>query len=313
MICCMEASPCFGQGFLNKISKGIENVGKELEKIGKTKPKEATNPQPAANNDVSIDTTYAKVESIATLASFVNDLQRANLKGNIKSVVENKTDTYIYDENGMLIRFSCEDPDPGAYSYAGTIMMEYKIQNDVPLLVKREVLLKDYLSFGGESLSKPENRSYTYNPETNLLIEEYESNSKTRLTYQYDKAGRKVRMETIRVGSDSSPMLYLYDTNGRLKEVHMGEVSEYPHETFEYDTKGRIIKHKVSSSETYLYTYNEHNDVVTKEITGTFGEDEDSTQTFKYTYDAQGNWVKCITYFSEDDTKLTTRVIQYAQ
>lgn len=311
LMCFCTASDSYGQGFFNKIAKEVEKVSSAIEKIGKPKDKKTTT-SPAANNETPTDSIAAKVESATPLAPFVSDLQRANLKGNVTSVVENVY-TYIYDENGMLIRFSLVDTDPGEFSCNATVIQEYKIQNNVPLLIKREVLLlKGSFNFEGEFLREPESRSYTYDPQTNLLLEVYEANSKTRFTYKYDQAGRKVRMETAGVSSETSPMLYLYDTNGRLKEVHMGEVSEYPHETFVYDAKGRIAKHK-SPSGTYLYKYNENEDVVEKQITDTFGEDEDSTVTFKYTYDAQGNWIKCITYFAEDDTMLTTRKIQYAQ
>lgn len=45
MICCMAASPCFGQGFLNKISKGLDKVNSELDKLaGKDNSQKQTSP-----------------------------------------------------------------------------------------------------------------------------------------------------------------------------------------------------------------------------------------------------------------------------
>ncbi|MEQ2468322.1 RHS repeat-associated core domain-containing protein [Niallia hominis] len=124
------------------------------------------------------------------------------------------------------------------------------------------------------------NSDYQYDGSNNLTKIAYLKNSQSFLSYSYsyDKSGN-VKSETNKDGTST----YAYDGNNQLvKEVLAnGAVNEYS-----YDKVGNRVSFKQNGQEISSYTYNEANQVETKNnsIAFTYDEDGNLTKDDSYTY-----------------------------
>lgn len=98
-----------------------------------------------------------------------------------------------------------------------------------------------------------------------------------------------------------------YDDKYRLVRVNEG----YSTITYHYDTAGRIVEEK-EGSKSNVYEYNEQGDIISESID--VGSTSYRKNTYKYEYDAQGNWIRRIKIDSSgrpDEYAETREIIYY--
>ncbi|WP_419095929.1 RHS repeat domain-containing protein [Niallia tiangongensis] len=131
------------------------------------------------------------------------------------------------------------------------------------------------------------NNDYQYDDSNNLTKISYLKNTQSFLSfsYTYDKSGN-IKTETNKDGSTT----YSYDANNQLvKEVlPNGTVNEYG-----YDKVGNRASFKQNGTEVSKYTFNEANQIETKNANITFNYDADGNlikdDSYSYTYNDMSN------------------------
>ena len=296
----------YSQSFLKKIEKGLDKVNNELDKANKalnpekektaepqkTEPQKANTVEPQKEVQKEavkpvVKETRAEI-SLNETVKIKTDWEKQNLKGKIQTIVEKDkwgkdiyTKTMEYNGYGMLVS-SNNRGDRVICTYEGNV------------LVKRQIIPakeEDGVMFEDEYYQKATTQTFKYNGQgllSEMLAENYKTvythNSKNQLIKSLKTANNKTE--------NYSPYLYVYNDKEFLTAIHMGEISEYPWQAFKYDTKGRIVFHQDASGMHYAYKLNENGDIIEKEATQTFGEEDDSIERYSYEYDASKNWIK---------------------
>lgn len=232
-----------------------------------------------------------KMTKEIVVAAIKTDLKKANLKGRVKSIIEKEglkqVNTYKYNENGMLISADYKDLTKSAYPRSGSITCTY---NDLNLLSVKviKVATNGQINYLNEGFNFPQNCTYTYD-QNGRLIKCYDTQDKSTRVYEYNGNGQVAKEVKTATGVEPYILLYVYDDRGNMTAMHSDKISEYPIESFKYDSKNRVIEEK-SGGQTFELNYNDRGDPVSR-----IYDDFDGIpqfDSFVYTYDAQGNWTK---------------------
>ena len=251
-----------------------------------------------------------------TYVSPKTDLQKKNLKGKVKSIIEKETykpstsyiNKYYYNEQGMLLKY--EDDNT-------TIECSY---NNEGLLINRKNIAEEasYLMYYKDEHQELGNRTFVYN-EKKQLIKSHTDNDLT--SYFYDNNGLLIKSHRIYNSKNMGELLllYVYDSKGYLTAVHSDEIGPYPRASYKYDEKGRVIVEAIDNGVIIpiSISYNDKDDVIKE--TGKDWESVDFVITYAYTYDNHNNWIKCIKTHTvkygggadEVETYTITRTITY--
>jgi tetratricopeptide (TPR) repeat protein len=254
--------------------------------------------------------------SICLIIAFVNcygqkktDLQKNSLKGRVKSItttVYNATEkfgepvkdgikekseivTIQFDTKGKIIPPSKGDNVVFKYDTKGNITEETVYGSDNSTIISKSVFRYDANSNVIEEINYDsqgelkEKKVNTYDVNGNLLV--------------FKKSGSL--FNGTRNQGQALVTKYKYDTYGRpiRVSVGIGDDGELGSENYKYDAKGDVI-------ETTAETFNGVN----------------IKKTYKYTYDANGNWITKVSYSSSaymnmkaesKADEITERVIEY--
>lgn len=277
LLCAGVSAPAYSQGFLKKLAQKIDKATESLDKLGNSSSGQGKGAG-EKNNPKS-------------------DRAKFNLVGEVMTIVEQEVEKqlenyYKFDNYGMLYLFECTDNSPSSsdYSYSGSMEWVYNYQSDdnpAGCLQKSSVSLKDQLDFNGKSYREPERMQYSWNDDY-LPTEAYDNYNKRKTIYTYDQNKRLVKTEAA-----GSVINYVYDANGRVSEIHLGEISDYPSEKFAYDAQGRVSRHDTPGM-VMEYTYNKRGDWASRSYRITEGEEGEGLESYTYTYDTTGNWTERI-------------------
>lgn len=221
----------------------------------------------------------------------------------ISTIINEEITTKItYDSRGRQI--SLDDPSAGKTTFA------YNENDDLVWSVDAEGITSSYTydHLGRETKMQVGDTEVAFRygetgNEKDLLIEKTLNNG-SRITYQYDQAGR-LTTKTLYNGSDAYTFTYAYDSFGRIvQQCYPNKYSVYydydeqcnvarirdnhDHVLFknpQYDAHGRIISYEFGDDLHYERLYNDYGrviDLVYKKGTNTilYGE--------KYTFDSTG-------------------------
>ncbi|WP_454975847.1 hypothetical protein [Capnocytophaga bilenii] len=154
--------------------------------------------------------------------------------------------------------------------------------------------------------------TYQYNKKGLLIREEFDNGNHN--DFKYDTKGRLIYK---RMSSGGQYYTYKYDKNdNKIEEKLFDEDGGERLNTFyKYDANNRVIecKHTPALGQEYYRNtrwYNTNGDMIKQESAWNTPE-TDLSYTYTYTYDAQGNWIKRITYDEGNICKVVIRTIEY--
>lgn len=302
LFCAGVNNPSYSQGFFKKLAQKIDKATEQLDKLGKSSTKQSPGKGSGLQNHPESDRAKFNLwDEVITITEQEVEKQLENY--------------YKFDNYGMLYLFKCTDNSPSSsdYSLSGSIDWSYNYQRDddpAGSFMGINITLKDQLDFNGKSYRESESVSYTRNDDK-LIAEGYDGYNNRKITYTYDADKRLVKTEAVQNNQSPIVTLYRYNAEGRVSEVHFGEISEYPIEQFAYDAAGRVTRH-VTSGLVMEYTYNDRGDWATRSYRITEGEEEEGSQSYTYTYDTTGNWTERIGKNADGKVASTVkRTLQY--
>lgn len=242
-----------------------------------------------------------------------NDLQRANLKGKIKSM---KTTSYKAKEiNGQIIKEKRQTSHPFESDYH---MLERK--NIHPNYAEELFgsVLENYNEMGNISsiiVHKYEityQIDYHYNDENQpIKVEVYRTEDGTETLmntaiYSYPEPN-VVKMKLESEWEETRFFGYIYD-NKRLKSYYDGKHKAYF--VYQEDLLKEIIVQDNHYKGFIRAEYNEKKHI-SKMTTGDNQSKGQYINTFKYSYDQSGNWIQRINYENGRVISVTERIIEY--
>jgi hypothetical protein len=250
-----------------------------------------------------------------------NDLEKANLKGSVKSTTEN---TYQ------------------AIEKFGEIVKGELITNEI--FNKHNTIIKYNLKGYRLEDNRVFPTKFRYN-DKNLLIEEYEYISKVKIFHKYDDGGLELELNNFYKDTLVQRIKYKYDNMGNKVEInsydYSGKLSykikqvfkeknviqskEYDEDgllsstnKYKYNNNGNIIENIVLDSNNkvtnkYNSKYDENNNLIEWRV---FIDNDirNELTTYKYSYlkfDSNKNWTEKIEYENDIPTKITLRTIEY--
>lgn len=202
-----------------------------------------------------------------------------------------------YDAHDIILQAdTCGNITEVTFGQTGKIQLAYDAEGNV---VKYTANSRGYLPIFNGTLAEPwfrdmlssyQNANITLSYENNKITHFTDAKTGKTETFSYDKEGR---ISKIKI-SDKRRTLYedtdysYYEENGRTCMT----IFQKEGETYIYDAQGRLIEMDGSK-----ITYNDKNDIATEE-TQVWNDDEygfivDGINTYTYTYDKKGNWIKC--------------------
>lgn len=157
----------------------------------------------------------------------------------------------------------------------------------------------------------------SYNKDGQLQELRWQQTDKTedvlKWTYHYDSAGYL----TLQKGSIDDEEMFLLEytyKDGKLTEKVRIEYNAFGYpmarkETFNYDAQGNLAQKTVmdEDEDSVIYQYNAKGEM----IAWMDPEDQEAGETYDYTYDAQGNWVKAIVRSKDGTSHILRRRIAY--
>lgn len=277
-----------------------------------------------------------------------NDLAFYNLKGKVKSVNEieyeavekfgdleksNKTARYYREFNnaGMELQYLQENYDDGekekfvrTTKYENGKMIEIKEEEDDDVQYEKYRYNQQGLVESIDEVGQKGNLQYRqknkYNAQDLLIqADSYKADGtlEMKMVRSYNAKKQLVKEENYDGGGKLTNVnTYAYDSRGNVVEksdTNYEEKAPKPYiNRYVYNDKGQKIEERNSISgldKKEIYEYNENGDVVRKR-------DQYGTEVKKvYTYDAQNNWIKCVTVTNDrsGDTKheIAERQIKY--
>ncbi len=288
--------------------------------------------KPIAKNKVNAE-KKAPAETTKGVKKPKNDLTRAKLKGNIKSVTEMKykvsgTDSaykynivsknvHNYNENGNETEIMNYDENNKLrgkatlkYNKAGKLAEHYTT-SDEGTIYKNETYAYDskgnkseldYYNTAGASAGKA---LFKYDDNGNMIeVTEYEIDSTIKLkhTNKYDKKGNKIEEK-------------FFKPNAKAKK---GNTVLFQRVTYKYDNAGNRVEENVYSGNNILESkvtsqYNENNEK-TSEKEDIKAQKLQVNYSWKYEQkDENGNWLQKTLFENNKPTEMVQRKIKYAK
>ena len=211
---------------------------------------------------------------------------------------------YTYNKQGLLIKVDANSINTHSYDYytytaSGQVKSHKWYQYD-------ELGSSEEYEYDSKDNVKKEKRCYTGD---STIVNEYKN------TYSKGRLSKRIQIGN---GKPFMTTKYSYYKDGTLKKKVSEEVKSKIKEIYEYDAKGREIKHTHIEGDDFkevnLFTYNEHGDQC-KRITKTIYKDpkkiKDSGESVYenlYKYDKNGNITEVIDVL--DGKELTKRTYE---
>lgn len=230
--------------------------------------------------------------SIVVVAQPKNDLQKENIQGKVKSIIEITCEK----ENNTTNKNICKKTLT-RYNLKGNSIEEI-IYNDDIEETKRTFHYDDkgqkthnYLYKKNEIM---EVVKYQFNKKNNLLeIIAYDNNNiqKRRSTHLYNKNGNEIEANLFSKNNSQIKIIYQYNHKNNIDKTLFYNIEEnmVGEKSFKYDEKGNRIE-EISSYH--------------KKLSKTI-------HKWQYTYDSNNNWTKEILYKDQNPIQITERVIEY--
>lgn len=229
-----------------------------------------------------------------------NLIETHHLKGRVKTIKEIPYNAE--EQDGKIIKITQGKPTIGRYDEYGNVVEESTIAfADYPLTVKynnkygdKNNLAETKVNISGSINMKI---GYEYDDKNRLISVKIYSENESEPYYQevnkYNE-GRKIEEDLYSEGEFARKWRYTYDKKGNKIEA-----TAY--------TPDGVVDDKV------VYQYDDKDNIV-----GEWNCYDDSCSnriyTYKYTkYDAKGNWIERLEYFSEKLSSITEREIEYYQ
>lgn len=226
--------------------------------------------------------------SIVVVAQPKNDLQKENIQGKVKSIIEITCEK----ENNTINKNICKKTLT-RYNLKGNFTEEILYNDDIEEAKKifhyddRGQKTHSYLYKKNEII---EVVKYQFNKENNLLeviVYDNKNNQKRKSTHLYDKKGNEIEVNLF----SRIKIIYQYNHKNNIDKTLFYDTNDnmIGEKSFKYDEKGNRIE-EISSYHKKL------SKIIHK---------------WQYTYDSNNNWTKEILYKDQNPIQITERVIEY--
>lgn len=218
-----------------------------------------------------------------------NDLQRENIQGKVKNIVEITCETPFQEKKSDIKKHI-------KYNLDGNIIEEIFHHN------MRNAKIVYYYDDNGQKIKNyfyendeiKEGNEYHFDKEKNLLeiiLFDDMRNQKRKSVHQYDKKGNEIEVKLFSKDKLSKKITYEYDDKNNQKKAIFYNIEGdiIAEKTFKYDEKGNRID----------------------EITSIQKDSSKIRYNFQYTYDKMDNWVKEELYQEGKLIQVTQREICY--
>jgi len=275
-----------------------------------------------------------------------NDLQKLNLKGNIKSIKETIFSAIV--KSGEIIKGEIIDPPElmtfytvlhipaeKGFEYGELNCLRDKLmeQNNRLIFNNKGKLIEHLLFYQNKFFIKC---SYKYDNNYQLIESQFidYDNDKLniRTSYNYDVKNNSIKAISMLEPGSYFKLVYKFDNKGNLLEkrgVLPNANSNYNYLwNFKYDNNNKIIRSETSEGYIVTYNYDEKgfmNEEIVNNRNGEFSffykcnlkNDiifvKHLNMFLKYEYDSSDNWTKKIVYLNEKPERIVERQIVYYQ
>jgi len=249
------------QSFLKKLSKGIENVSKELDKMTKTSDgnkQEKDN----ATETVSVSESTAEIQEADNgdeAAPMAGPVKKDNvikdiLKGNVKEIIE--TNTYTGKISKNIFRFNEEQQLTGmeltSYNNNVSVLIDYEYNNEGQL--SKRTFLKKVKSTSPNMLGAPnEINEVSIDEEPfaqKIILSSFSNNDNEVQEFIYQN-GRLIKTIASFKGDNTGSTEVFYNSRGDVTkriEIINGSTTEYT-----YDSKGKVTSQITDDKKMPLY------------------------------------------------------------
>lgn len=253
-----------------------------------------------------------------------NDLEIDNIHGHVKSMHE-----YDYQRPGV----DKNDIDPLKLPLDDTTKhstFNYDVNGNLTEYLNNDKVTLESYTFDnsgnrihGKTFNPRENttelKSYIYDDKNNLIEKRIQTVKRdtveTKSIFKYDDKGVLKETDSYSKNKYINKWLYKFDDKGNQTESSMynGKDSLVERWTYVYDERGNnteLALYQDSLREKYVYTFNDHNDMIEEILYGRFNMLLHDYK-WEYTYGKNGNWIK---RFEKDNSlwkDITYRVFDY--
>jgi YD repeat-containing protein len=249
------------------------------------------------------------------------DSKNIGLRGKVKQV---KQDNYVAEEeSGKIVQGEKHGNSVTIYNKSGNII-ETNLYDRDGRLYKKNIYTYD------KAGNKTGQVFYNYgslfewdsikSDKKGTLIEIYgykaDSSFNHKYIYKYNENNNQTECTIYNPdGSLNYKFIYIYDSkNNQIEENGYrsnGSLDPDARKTYLYDSKGNNIEENSYKPDgslkiRYLIKYDEQGNKI--EV-----KNGDYTGTWEYTYDKNGNWIKCIDFSNGESKHITLREIEYFQ
>ena len=332
-----EAASSFENGkisvVLNKQRFIIDTLGNKVEQSQK-----AVTAQSASTLKEGFDEIVNK----ATLVKIKTDVEKRNLKGNIKSIVEAYYDGSL--KFGELVKGDLLSHNERTFNESGYLTKEILVDDEEE---KKSTSIIKYDDKGRMSEIKTNDdglkskTTFLYNTsgncyEENTYNEKDLLDNKVKLKYNSQKQITE-RATYIATGEEYSKTEYKYNIRNQLEETNVFEKNFSSKSYSTYDEKGNIIEELIkvikdgkSENSIHRYKFDVNNLIIEtafkqKDNTieyNTYQYDINKNEILHksevigvvkstYIYDKKNNWIKCIQLIGKDNYTIQVREIVY--